>query len=237
MVVKRDLAEIYAPLRRTILYLSMVGLVGILFGLGMIYVLSTNLSRPIRSLSHAARRVEGGDLNARAHVTSTNTEEGLLTVVFNSMIERIQNWGDELEKRVGDRTAELEKEIQERKQVELTLREERDKAQKYLDIAGVMFVVINADQEVVQINKKGCEILGYGQEEIIGRNWFDTFLPQGIIANTKEVFNKLISGEAEFAAYYENPVVTRGGEERLIAWHNTILNDDMGRAMGTSQFG
>ncbi|RPI35875.1 MAG: DUF3365 domain-containing protein, partial [Nitrospiraceae bacterium] len=58
------------------------------------------------------------------------------------------------------------------------LREEKDTAQKYLDIAGVMFLVINADQTVGLINKKGCEILGYDEKEIVGKNWFDNYLPE-----------------------------------------------------------
>ena len=142
-----------------------------------------------------------------------------------------------LKSEVKKRTRALESEILERKQVEEALREERDKAQKYLDIAGVMFVVINADQQVVQINKKGCEILGYGEKEIIGRNWFDTFLRRKDQRKTKKVYKQLMAGEAELAEYYENSVVTKGGEERLIAWHNTILTDDMGRAMGTLSSG
>ncbi len=51
-----------------------------------------------------------------------------------------------------------------RVQAEETLREERNRAQKYLDIAGVIFVVIDNDETVRLINQKGCEILGYQME-------------------------------------------------------------------------
>ncbi|GAI74382.1 unnamed protein product, partial [marine sediment metagenome] len=53
-----------------------------------------------------------------------------------------------------------------------------DKAQKYLDVAGVMLVAIDVEGRVGLVNKKGCEILGYEEEEIIGKKWFDNFLPE-----------------------------------------------------------
>ncbi|MHC4480469.1 MAG: PAS domain S-box protein, partial [Planctomycetota bacterium] len=69
------------------------------------------------------------------------------------------------------------RDITERKRAEEALRQERDRAQRYLDVAGVMFVALNAKGEVALINQKGSEVLGYEQVEIIGKNWFDSFLP------------------------------------------------------------
>jgi len=64
--------------------------------------------------------------------------------------------------------------------IEKNLQTERDKAQKFLDIAGVMIVSLNTRGEVNLINRQGCKILGYKQKEIIGKNWFDNFLPISI---------------------------------------------------------
>ena len=127
--------------------------------------------------------------------------------------------------------------ITERKQVEEALRQERNRAQKLLDIAGVMFVAIDANGEVTLVNQKGRAVLGYGQKEIIGKNWFDSFLPDSIKDQTKTVFNRLMAGEIEPIEYYENAVVTKFGEERIIAWHNTILADDEGNIFGTLSSG
>ena len=127
--------------------------------------------------------------------------------------------------------------ITERKQVEEALRQERNRARKILDIAGVMFVAIDAKGEVILVNQKGGAVLGYEQKEIIGKNWFDNFLPDNIKAQTKTGFNRLMAGEFEPIEYYENAVVTKFGEERIIAWHNTILTDDEGNIVGTLSSG
>ncbi|MFC1590720.1 PAS domain S-box protein, partial [Candidatus Omnitrophota bacterium] len=97
-----------------------------------------------------------------------------------------------------------------------------------LNIAGVMVVVIDREQKVTLINKKGCEVLGYPKGEVLGRNWFDKFLPKNIRKDVKAVFNKLIDGKIEPVEYFENPVLTKDGEERIIAWHNTVLRDEKG---------
>jgi PAS domain S-box-containing protein len=126
---------------------------------------------------------------------------------------------------------------EEQKRTEETLRYERDKAQKYLDVARVMFVAIDADQKVTLVNERGCEVLGYKEEEIVGKNWFDAFLPEGSSSEVKAVFEKLLAGEIEPVEYYENPVLTRSGEERVIAWHNTALTDEAGNIVGTISSG
>ena len=131
----------------------------------------------------------------------------------------------------------IARDITERKKSEDMLRRERDKAQQYLDIAGVMLVAIDANQRVKLINKKGCEILGYCEEDIVGKNWFDIFIPEKSREDVKNVFVKIMKGETEAAEYHENSVVTKNGEERLIAWRNSLIKDDEGNITGTLSSG
>jgi PAS domain S-box-containing protein len=127
--------------------------------------------------------------------------------------------------------------ITERKQAEDALRQERDKAQQYLDIAGVMFVAIDRDERVSLVNAKGCEVIGYEAQDIIGKNWFDTFLPGEVREEVRGIFTQLMAGDIPPAEHYENPVLTRSGEERTIAWHNTVLRDEAGRICGVLSSG
>jgi PAS domain S-box-containing protein len=127
--------------------------------------------------------------------------------------------------------------ITDRKRAEEALLAERDRAQRYLDIAGVMIVAIDAQQRVTLVNQKGCEILGCAESEIVGKNWFDTFLPQRLRERVKDVFRQMMTGETQAVEYFENPIVTSSGEERLIAWHNRLLKDTEGRITGTLSSG
>jgi PAS domain S-box-containing protein len=131
----------------------------------------------------------------------------------------------------------LQHEVEERKRVECALRTERDKAQGYLDIAGVMLVALNRCGEITLINRMGRTILGYAEGELIGKNWFDTCLPERVRQRARSVFDNLMAGATKTFSSFENPVITKSGEIRRIAWHNTVLTDDAGAFIGTLSSG
>lgn len=110
-------------------------------------------------------------------------------------------------------------------------------AEKLLDFVGVMIIAIARDQTVRMVNKKACAVLGYEEKEIIGQNWFDNFLPERIRAEIKNAFVKIISGQLQSYEYIENPILTKSGEERLIAWHNTFLKDEEGKIIASLSSG
>lgn len=119
-----------------------------------------------------------------------------------------------------------------------TAHKEKDELNTYLDLCGVIFVVIDINHKVKMINKKGYELLGYkDKNNIIGKNWFDNFIPERNRNNVKEIFNQLISGKVEAIEYYENPILTSSGKEKIISWHNTLLEDENGKFIGTLSAG
>jgi PAS domain S-box-containing protein len=126
----------------------------------------------------------------------------------------------------------IAEDISKRKAAEEALIIEKERAQMYLDTAGTILIAIDKDQRLTLINKKGCEVLGYDEGEILGKNWFDMCLPKDITETVKFIFQKLIEGQIDEAQYYENPIVTKKGVLRLIAWHNTYLKDSQGNIFG-----
>ncbi len=127
--------------------------------------------------------------------------------------------------------------ITKRKEIEIELRSERDKAKKYFDVANVMMLVLNKNGEVININKRATELLGYSENQILGKNWFDHFLPEDNKEKTKTIFQEIMAGKIQVNEFYENVVRTKSGKEKLIAWHNTILNDKDKRMIGVISSG
>jgi PAS domain S-box-containing protein len=112
------------------------------------------------------------------------------------------------------------------------LRASKEITQNYLDIAGVMLLALDTRQRVTMINPKGCQVLGYSQDEIIGQNWFDKFLPKENIDEINQVFTQIVSGNIKPVQYYEAPILRKDGEKRVIAWQNSILYDQNGDIIG-----
>jgi len=122
-------------------------------------------------------------------------------------------------------------------EAEQSLKKELTKVQTYLDVAGVIMVALDTDGNIILLNRQGCDILGCTVARVTGSNWFDLFIPERDREPVKAVFFRLMKGEIDPVEYYENPVVTMEGEERIIAWHNTVLSDEGGAIIGTLSSG
>ncbi len=114
---------------------------------------------------------------------------------------------------------------------------EKEKIQRYLDLAPVVFLLIDSDHNVQMINQKGCELLGYKRVEILGENWFKNFVighDDTKVDPTDESFqnNKLL-----LKPYVENFVKCKNGEKRLMGWTNIALLDNRGNQIGTLSSG
>jgi diguanylate cyclase (GGDEF)-like protein/PAS domain S-box-containing protein len=123
------------------------------------------------------------------------------------------------------------------KRARTELQEERDRAQRYLDIAGTLIVVLDSAARVSLVNRSACGVLGWSESELVGRDWFEVAVPDGDRAARRTAFERMMAGEASPRHDYEAPVVTRRGEERLIAWHDTLVRDADGRVTGTLSSG
>jgi signal transduction histidine kinase len=63
----------------------------------------------------------------------------------------------------------------------------------------------------------------------------ESFIPGYQKADIHLCFQEVI--EQNFHPHYQNPILTKSGEERMIAWSNTLLHDTDGRAIGTISIG
>jgi PAS domain S-box-containing protein len=129
------------------------------------------------------------------------------------------------------------RDITERKQAKAALRVEKVRTHEYLDIAGVMLVVLDAGGRITIVNRHGCRILGYNEGELIGQSWVGTCIPVRLRGEVRGVLGSLITGAGKPVENYEHPVVTRSGEERLIAWHQVVLRDEYGIKVGVLSSG
>ncbi|GEM_PF-3161905 len=120
--------------------------------------------------------------------------------------------------------------ITDRKILEENLKNERDRFQKYLDICGVIIMVILNDGRVSAMNKKGCEILGYSEYEIIGKNWFDNFVPSEFKEKGWKMLRSFFTPQDKrTSGSHENKIITKSGDVRIIRWDNIVLHDNDGK--------
>jgi PAS domain S-box-containing protein len=103
---------------------------------------------------------------------------------------------------------------------------------KYLDTATSIFLMINTKHIVEKVNKKGCEILGYKAKEILGKNWFQNFIPKDEREELSSFFERVMRNEEEPPDSNENQILLKNGKTRLIRWRNSVLKDHTGSITG-----
>jgi signal transduction histidine kinase len=86
--VTQSLDAVHARVRRAVLALLAIGAFALVLGLAIAWVLASSLSKPLRSLAATARRVETGDLEARAE-DSGPSEQREVATAFNDMTGRL----------------------------------------------------------------------------------------------------------------------------------------------------
>ncbi len=129
------------------------------------------------------------------------------------------------------------RDVTERRHAMQALEEERARAQSYLDVADVMLVALDAEGRVTLANRKAREVLERDEDELLGRDWFDLALPEEIREPLRGLYAALVRGESRAFQNLENPIVTRSGDQRLIAWHNAPLVDARGDVVGILRSG
>jgi PAS domain S-box-containing protein len=160
-----------------------------------------------------------------------------------------QKLNEEMEKRVLDRTVELMRtnrslyeEIAQRKNAEMellakteALRESERRWRTLVEKVRLAVVGLDGDGRITFANAFFRELTGYGDKDLRGRDWFTDFLP----AASRDKVRAALRDAAEKPShgYYQSPLLTKSGEERMISWSNVRLHTEEGAFAETLSIG
>ena len=109
-------------------------------------------------------------------------------------------------------------------------------------LANVELVSLMLDREgrITYCNDYLLRLTGWPRDEVIGRNWFEQFVPAGqseLPAGRSDLRDAFSLCLADLPMHHENEILTRSGARRLIRWNNTILRSAIGEVIGTARIG
>jgi len=116
--------------------------------------------------------------------------------------------------------------------------EQVDREKKWhrlIDHANVIIVVLNRMGHVDFINPFFLKLTGYKEAEVIGKDWFEFFVPSDQYYDVQSAFIEIL--EFDFHPNYRNPIITKYQEKRLIDWYNVRLRDANDHVTGSVSIG
>jgi PAS domain S-box-containing protein len=115
--------------------------------------------------------------------------------------------------------------ITELKRAEEALRSEKAWSEVIVSSAPNIIIGLGEGSNILIFNKSIERLTGYKAEEVMGKPWVETFIPQGIRGELYTVWDEIVKNKL-IEHHYENPIVTKQGDERIISWNNTVLTSD-----------
>ena len=137
--------------------------------------------------------------------------------------------------RLEETKEELIHDISERKRIEEDLRKERDFAEKLIDTAQAIVLVLDENGAIVRFNRYMEELSGYKLEEVQGRDWSEAFLPPNDKGRFKERFAEAVKGVRTNGQM--NPIIAKNGKQFEIEWYDNALRQSDGRVTGVLSIG
>ncbi|MEP6692252.1 MAG: PAS domain S-box protein [Gemmatimonadaceae bacterium] len=121
-----------------------------------------------------------------------------------------------------------------RRRAEQSVRESERRFREILETVRSVAVCLDVHGDVTFVNDSLLALTGWTRDEVVGRNWFETFVPaRNEIGPT--VFEAMTRGG--ILAHYESEILTRHGHRRLLSWDNTVLRNSAGQMIGTASLG
>lgn len=120
------------------------------------------------------------------------------------------------------------------KQAEDDLNVMRAYSDHLIETANVMIVGLDINGIVTHLNPAGEVITGYSAAELVGKNWLELLVPQKRFPEVHKDLENLVPDHMPLL--YENPIVTKNGDERMISWSNSDIRRN-NEVIGFTSFG
>lgn len=92
-----------------------------------------------------------------------------------------------------------------------------------MNAESLLIVSLDNNGNVSFINRSGANFLGYEIEDILGKNWFENFLPLEIRKRVYNVFKNILKGNIRRFKVYQNDVLCKNGLKKRVHFTNSLI--------------
>ncbi|RPJ39637.1 MAG: PAS domain S-box protein, partial [Planctomycetaceae bacterium] len=115
--------------------------------------------------------------------------------------------------------------ITKQKRAEEQLEAEKAWSEAIVSAAPNIVVGLGERSTILIFNEAAERSTGYAAKEVMGREWIDLFVPKEMQQELYGIWDEIVTNRL-IEHHYENLIITKTGERRLISWHNSVLTED-----------
>ncbi|OQY02551.1 MAG: hypothetical protein B6I20_06795 [Bacteroidetes bacterium 4572_117] len=117
---------------------------------------------------------------------------------------------------------EIATDVSDKKHAETALISEKVFSEKIIETSSALIVGLD-HKHIIRIFNKGAEkTTGYKKAEVIGKDWFKIFFPEKMLNEMNSIWE---NSWKTLSHSYENPILTKSGNEKIVSWQTTGLYD------------
>ncbi|MBI5648335.1 MAG: PAS domain S-box protein [Ignavibacteriae bacterium] len=110
------------------------------------------------------------------------------------------------------------------------LRESEERFRTLIEAAASVIVALAPDESILEFNPEAQKVFGRSREDVLGKNYVETFIPESARAEVRNDIRKVLTGVPTRG--HENPITRADGTQRIISWNASPLPDVQGRSSG-----
>lgn len=121
-------------------------------------------------------------------------------------------------------------------QLDLTqnaLEGEQTLSKVFFNVDNSIILVVDPSNQIMQVNQRATELLGYKEEDVLGRDWINHLVPDKARGPLRKQFLSFVNDPSKQFARFSSKVLTKGKTEKLIEWQAAPLSDEKGQTYGT----
>ena len=93
----------------------------------------------------------------------------------------------------------------------------------YFDTSTKLFLILDLSLKVVLVNENLTDLLGFYEEEVLHKNWVNTFIPKDDQVKVSDVFDDMLNKGVNAYSLTQHRVLTKDGKEIMVKWQNTVI--------------
>jgi len=163
------------------------------------------------------------------NVIDKGFDEGFLTIITKNGVERVLEYRNSLVTGPEGNPIAVRgsaRDITARLRTQRELKKERDFITSIIQTSPAFYDAVDPAGKTIFMNEAMLSALGYKLADVVGKDYFEKFIPEEDRANCKDVMDRMISSKGPIV--HENRVVTRDGRTLYVQWQGKAVFKDNG---------